>query len=105
MLKNVAALASVIFSLMMTGCAETPNEYIELKGKYADDYELDAEDFSEPTRFLYPLKWIEPKRTTNNLDVFYYDVDKKLEDLLAFSGERFVSLLQRESKLELTFQD
>lgn len=77
MLKNVAALASVIsFSLMMSGCAETPNEYIELKGKYADDYELDAEDFSEPTRFLYPLKWIEPKRTTNNLDVFYYDVDQ-----------------------------
>lgn len=33
------------------------------------------------------------------------DQIKKLEDLLAFSGERFVSLLQRESKLELTFQD
>lgn len=77
MFKKTVALASTIgFTLMMTGCAETPNEYIELRGKYADDYELDPEDFSEPTRFLYPLKWVEPERKTNNLDVFYSDVDK-----------------------------
>lgn len=61
-------------SSFMFGCAETPNEYINLKGKYADDYELDAEDFSVPARFLYPLTWVEPERRANNLDNFYDDI-------------------------------
>jgi len=61
-------------SSLMFGCAKTPNESINVKGKYADDYALDADDFSEPTRFLYPLTWVEPELRANNLDNYYYDI-------------------------------
>ncbi|MDE1329805.1 MULTISPECIES: hypothetical protein [Vibrio] len=61
-------------SSFMFGCAETPNEYINLKGKYAEDYELNADDFSDPARFLYPLTWVKPERRANNLDNYYYDI-------------------------------
>lgn len=63
------------FSLNIVGCANTPNEFIELRSKYADDYALGAEDYSEPTRFLYPIHGLEPKRNYNNLDDFYDDIN------------------------------
>lgn len=62
-------------TLNLVGCANTPNEFIEQRSKYADDYALDAEDYSEPTRFLYPIHGFEPMRNYNNLDNFYDDID------------------------------
>ncbi len=66
-------------TLAISGCASTPNEAIESQGKYADDYALNAEEFSEATRFYYPLRWIEPEHNSNNLDKFYYDTDSHKE--------------------------
>ncbi|WP_428774908.1 hypothetical protein [Vibrio sp.] len=77
MMLPVRTTLALCLSVLMFGCAETPNEYINLKGKYADDYELDAEDYSEPTRFLHPLTWVEPERNANNLDKFYDDIDTR----------------------------
>lgn len=66
-------------TLAISGCASTPNESIESQGKYADDYALNVEEFSEATRFYYPLRWIEPGRNANNLDKFYYDTNSHKE--------------------------
>ncbi|EGR3219271.1 hypothetical protein DC904_00940 [Vibrio parahaemolyticus] len=80
--KNSVMKKSVVISaltLAISGCASTPNESIESQGKYADDYALNVEEFSEATRFYYPLRWIEPERNANNLDKFYYDIDSHKE--------------------------
>lgn len=80
--KNSVMKQFVVISaltLTISGCASTPNEAIESQGKYADDYALNAEEFSEATRFYYPLRWIEPERNSNNLDKFYYDTDSHKE--------------------------
>lgn len=67
---SISALA-----LAIVGCTSTPNEYIELRSKDAEDYALNPDEFSEPTRFLYPIMWVKPSRNANNLDNFYEDVD------------------------------
>ncbi|WP_235202634.1 hypothetical protein [Vibrio sp. B183] len=80
--KNSAMKKNVMISaltLAISGCASTPNESIESQGKYADDYALNVEEFSEATRFYYPLRWIEPGRNANNLDKFYYDTNSHKE--------------------------
>lgn len=112
MLKQTTALKSVLIfaaSSFIFGCAETPNEYINLKGKYADDYELDADDYSVPTRFLYPLTWIEPERRANNLDNYFYDIkdSHKLANtssVMSVAGAAFGSLSPFEAGMQLLAQ-
>ncbi|MDO6497923.1 hypothetical protein [Photobacterium sanguinicancri] len=90
-LASVLCLTSLVF-----GCAETPKEFMSLKSKDADDYALDSEDYSKPTRFLYPQKWAKPSGKNNNLDGYLYDVDPnknvdRLQMLTLASGVKYAN--------------
>lgn len=108
-LSQLKFLLVILSSIFIFGCAKTPNESINLQGKYADDFELDADDFSEPSRFLYPLTWVEPQRRVNNLDKFYYDIqdDSSLANTasaLTLAGAALKSLTSFEAGMQLLTQ-
>ncbi|WP_212752217.1 MULTISPECIES: hypothetical protein [unclassified Vibrio] len=105
-LKSVLILAASSF---IFGCAETPNEYINLKGKYADDYELDADDYSVPSRFLYPLTWVKPEHRANNLDNYFYDTKESHKlvntaSVMTVAGAALGSLSPFEAGMQLLAQ-
>lgn len=65
---------------VMSGCAffpKTATEYMTTWGgsHQAEDYELDRDEYSDATRFIYAIRHIEPEKNVNNLDNFHEDID------------------------------